>query len=181
MVKSHLKRSEPCRRDRRDRSRHGRPASAGARDGAQRRVGTDPQYFSDDSMNGAPGGIREQPSAAKASRRVASLATPDPQVRERALLAMRFASEAGSRRRIPTRGRSMTYALATGVERHRRRLPALSGSRSGGTWAHPPLPCPITSRTISNRPAHAVRLNSSGSGRTIGIARPHSKRTRSRD
>ena len=36
---------------------------------------------SEEQVNGAPGGIREQPSAAKASRRVASLATPDPQVR----------------------------------------------------------------------------------------------------
>jgi hypothetical protein len=37
-----------------------------------------------------------------AQRSEASSRTPDPQVRERALLAMRFASEAGSRRRIPT-------------------------------------------------------------------------------
>jgi len=56
-----------------------------------------------------------------------SLATP-PQVRERALLAMRFASEAGSRRRIPTRGRSITYALATGIWRRRA---AYRGTRDG--------------------------------------------------
>jgi hypothetical protein len=38
-------------------------------------------------------------------------------IRERALLAMRIASEAGSRRRIPTRGRSTTYTQVTGVWR----------------------------------------------------------------
>jgi hypothetical protein len=36
-------------------------------------------------------------------------------IRGRASLAMRFVSEAGSRRRIPTRGRSMTYTLTTGI------------------------------------------------------------------
>ena len=35
---------------RRDRSRHGRSASAGARDGAQWGIGTDPRGFSDDSI-----------------------------------------------------------------------------------------------------------------------------------
>jgi hypothetical protein len=48
-----------------------------------------------------------------------SLATPDPQVRERALLAIRSAARGCSRGRIPTRGRSMTYALAIGISRRR--------------------------------------------------------------
>jgi hypothetical protein len=36
-------------------------------------------------------------------------------IRGRSLLAMRFAARGCSRRRIPPRGRSMTYALATGM------------------------------------------------------------------
>ena len=40
-------------------------------------------------------------------------------IRGRASLALRFASEAGSRRRIPTQGRSMTHALVIGISRRR--------------------------------------------------------------
>jgi hypothetical protein len=60
---------------------------------------------------------------------------PDPQVRGRSLLAMRFASEAGSRRRIPTRRRSITCALATGIARH-----IAAPGRAEGTQAEPISP-----------------------------------------